>query len=358
MVFNLIVNKRGVAVLITLTIIALLIVTTLELNRQARSAVLSAATTRDRITLSEMSSSAVNFAMAMLIKDKEVSIIDSVQEDWAEPEKIKALLNDAAFDEGSLTLSISDELSRIQVNALVQYPNVQNFNQPQRFLMDRFLRLLLSSNETSEDIDPATTILNSMKDWLDSGDDDAITGLSGAESDYYEDLDPPYRCKNGIITHLSELILIKGIIPEVYYGSEDTDGITNYVTVNGITDVGGNTATFTGKININTAELPVLKALLPEENQDLAQAIFDHRLEKTGSIYTHDLSGKTWYKQVPGAGDIAINSELITTQSDIFKIDASATLHDMKMSITVVVHRLADPETGKYFCKVLSWEPK
>ncbi len=355
---NLIVNKRGMAILITLTIIALLIVTTLELNRQARSAVLSAATTRDRITLSEITSSAVNLAMAMLVKDKEVSTIDSVQEDWADTEKIKELLNDVAFEEGSLTLSISDELGRIQVNALVKYPDVQNFNQPQRSLMDRFLRLALSSNETTEDIDPATTILNSMKDWLDSGDDDAITGLSGAESDYYEDLDPPYRCKNGMITHLSELILIKGIIPEVYYGSEDTPGISKYVTVNGITDGGGNTATFTGKININTAELPVLTALLPEENQDLAQAIFDYRLEKSGSVYTHDLSRKTWYKQVPGAGDIKINPELITTRSDIFKIETSAMLHDMKMSVTVVVHRLKEPESGKFFCRVLSWEPK
>lgn len=355
---NLIVNKRGMAILITLTIIALLIVTTLELNRQARSAVLSAATTRDRITLSEMTSSAVNLAMAMLVKDKEVSTIDSVQEDWADTEKIKELLNDVAFEEGSLTLSISDELGRIQVNALVEYPDVQNFNQPQRFLMDRFFRLALSSNGTTEDIDPATTILNSMKDWLDSGDDDAITGLSGAESDYYEDLDPPYRCKNGMITHLSELILIKGIIPEVYYGSEDTPGISKYVTVNGMTDGGGSTIKFSGKININTAELPVLTALLPEENQDLAQAIFDYRLEKSGSVYTRDLSRKTWYKQVPGAGSIDINPKLITKKSDIFKIETSAMLYDMKMSVTVVVHRLADPETGKFFCRVLSWEPK
>jgi general secretion pathway protein K len=134
--------------------------------------------------------------------------------------------------------------------------------------------------------------------------------------------------------------------------------MSRYVTVNGMTDGGGSTINFSGKININTAELPVLTALLPEENQDLAQAIFDYRLEKSGSVYTHDLSGKTWYKQVPGAGDIKINPELITTQSDIFKIETSAMLHDMKMSVTVVVHRLADPETGKFFCRVLSWEPK
>jgi general secretion pathway protein K len=355
---NLIRNNRGVALLITLTIITLLIVTTLELNRQARAAVLSGATIRDRITLSEMTSSAVNLAMAMLVKDKEISAIDSLQEDWADPEIIKALLNEVAFDEGGLTLSISDELSRIQVNALVQYPDVQNFNPLQRSLLDRFLRLALSSTETTEDIDPATTIINSLKDWLDSGDDDALTGLSGAESDYYEDLDPPYRCKNGWLTHISELRLIKGITPEIYDGSDDIPGMSKYVTVNGIVNRNDSSVNFSGKININTAELPVLTALLPEENQDLAQAIYDYRMEKSGSIYTHDLSSQTWYKQVPGAGDIEIKPQLITTQSDIFKIETSAVLHDMKMSLTVVVHRLTEAETGKYYCKVLSWEPK
>ena len=354
---NLIRNNRGVALLITLTIIALLIVTTLELNRQARATVLSAATIRDRITLTEMTSSAVNLAMSLLVKDKEISTIDSLQEDWANPEIIKALLNEVAFDEGRLTLSISDELSRIQVNALVQYPDVQNFNQLQRSFMDRFLRLALSSIETTEDIDPATTIINSLKDWLDSNDDDAITGLSGAESDYYEDLDPPYRCKNGVITHLSELQLIKGMMPEMYFGSGEIPGLSKYVSVHGIAESKASDLNFSGRININTAELPVLKALLPEENQDLAQAIFDYRMEKSGSTYTHDLSSKTWYKQVPGAGDIEINPELIAIQSDIFKIETSAELHDMKMSLTVVVHRVPEEETGKYYCKVLSWEP-
>jgi general secretion pathway protein K len=351
-------NKRGVALLITLTIIALLVVTTLELNRQARSAVLSAATTRDRITLSQMTVSAVNLALAILVEDKENSEIDSIQEDWADPEKIKAALDSLAFEEGNLTLKISDERSRIQVNALVLHPDVQNFNQPQKLLMDRFLRLALSFSETSEDIDPATTIINSLKDWLDSGDDDAITGLNGAESEYYEDLDPPYPCKNGLMTHLSELLLVRGVTPEVYAGTEDIAGVSDYVTVNGMTDAGGNTINFSGKININTADLPVLKALLPEEHQELAQALFDYRVEKSGPAYTHALSGDTWYKQVPGAGDIEIDKNLITTKSDIFRIETIATLRNMQTRATAVVQRLLEPETGKFFCRVLSWEPE
>jgi len=68
----------------------------------------------------------------------------------------------------------------------------------------------------NEDATP-TAIINSLKDWLDSGDDDAITGLSGAESSYYQSLDIPYPCKNGPVLHVGELALIKGIIPELLY---------------------------------------------------------------------------------------------------------------------------------------------
>jgi general secretion pathway protein K len=349
-------DRRGVALLITLTVIALLIVTTLELNRKARSAVFSAAAARDRITLSQMTSSAINLAMAILVKDKKESEADSLQEDWADPEKIKEALESIAFEEGTLTLNINDELSRIQVNALVEFPEGRFFNEAQRLLWDRGLRLAISFDEASDDIDPAITIINSLKDWLDSGDDDAITGLSGAESEYYQDLDPPYSCKNSPITHLSELLQVKGVTPDIFFGSEENPGLSNYLTVSGITAASQNNFTFRGKININTADLPIIAALLPEESQGLALAIQEHRMEKTGTIYTHDLSSDTWYKNVPGAGDINIDEDLITTKSDVFMIETTASLHDQKMIVIAVVQREQNSETNKYNCRVLSWE--
>ena len=177
-----------------------------------------------------------------------------------------------------------------------------------------------------------------------------------AFSDYYADLDPPYACKNGPLTDLSELLQVKGITPDIFYDSEENPGLSNYLTVSGVTAAAENKFTFKGKININTADLPVLAALLPEGNQDLALAIHDYRMEKTGTIYNHDLSGATWYKNVPGAGDIEIDADLITTVSDFFRIEAVATLHDMKMSVTAVVQRVRDPETNKSTCRVLSWK--
>ena len=46
-------NNRGIALLVTLSIITILISVTLEMNRKMRSAVFSAAATRDRFTLFE-----------------------------------------------------------------------------------------------------------------------------------------------------------------------------------------------------------------------------------------------------------------------------------------------------------------
>ena len=116
-------NNRGVALIITLSIIAVLVVTTLELNRKSRSSIYVSGAFRERIQLKQMAMSGVHAAMALLIKDKEDSDIDSIQEDWANPEKIEELLMELPFDFGSVRVSILDELGKIQVNSLVKFPD-------------------------------------------------------------------------------------------------------------------------------------------------------------------------------------------------------------------------------------------
>jgi hypothetical protein len=97
-------------------------------------------------------------------------------------------------------------------------------------------------------------------------------------------------------------------------------------------------------------------ALLPEENQALSLAISEFRLAKSSDTFNHDLSGSNWYKQVPGAGDIDLDSSLITNQSDLFRIEAAASLNGVGLATTVIVHRETESETGRIHCRVLSWE--
>ena len=348
-------NNRGVALLITLTIITVLIAVALEMNRKTRSVVFSAAASRDRITLSHMASSGIEIAKAMLITDKNNSNHDSLQEEWADPEKISEVLQDIPFEDGTITLTITDELGKIQINSLVTYPEGHAFNEPQRDMWHRFLTLLISQNESLEDLEP-DMIINSVKDWIDSGDDEAITGLNGAESDYYQELDPPYACRNGPLVDIGELALIRGVTTEYLQLAGGVSGISRYMTVFGMSETNNNKFTYEGKININTADLPVLAAILPSGHSELAQAIYDYRLETSDSEYTHDLSGITWYKKVPGLSDVEIDPKIITTASDFFRIESLATLHEIKMKITAIVQRKQNKKTGKWECRVLSWE--
>jgi general secretion pathway protein K len=346
-------NEKGMALLITLSVITVLIATTLELNRKARVSVFSAASARDRYTLSTMALSGINIAKAMLVKDKIESEIDSIQEDWSNPEKISAALETISFQQGSITFKIEDELGKIQANALVTFPESRKFNEAQRIVWNRFLRLFIPEDLFETESNP-TAIISSAKDWLDSGDDDAITGLNGAESGYYLGLDPGYPCKNGLFSDLSELLLVKGMMPEFFYGTEETPGISGYMTVGGIKSTGDSKFTFDGKININTAELPVLTALMPEGYEDLASLIDEYRKENDSGIYLHDLSSPTWYKKVPGCSDLNIDPGLITTSSNIFRIESTASLNDRKLTMTSVILREQDKRTKKWKCKVLT----
>ena len=125
-------NHRGMALLLTITITSIVVAASLELHRKMRSAIVTTASTRDRMMMSQMAAGGIHAAMAMLVRDKMVSTIDSLQEDWADPEKVETLLQEIPFEAGKLTVVIEDERSRIQVNALVSPPNGQCYNELQR----------------------------------------------------------------------------------------------------------------------------------------------------------------------------------------------------------------------------------
>jgi general secretion pathway protein K len=360
-------NNRGIVVILALATMMLVVTAALELHISERSNMVSSAVMRDRATLEQMCASGIHLAMAILIKDRLESESDSLQEDWADNETIATLLQEIPFDEGTLTLKISDELSKIQINALVQFPEGRQFNNIQQELWVRFAGGLMAFMDSSEGdqskkvgdrlnkIDPVE-IISSLKDWLDSGDDDAITGLSGAESDYYEKLDPPYACKNGPLDHLSELRLVKGITPELFAGVGDAGGLGQYVTVYGAEKSGDEKFTFPGKININTAELPVLASLLPMESAGLASLLVKYREATSGTLYTNNVTRINWYKNVPGMAGTEIDAALISLASQIFRITAVASLNNVQVMTTAVIERVKPSETKSWQCKVLNWK--
>jgi len=75
------------------------------------------------------------------------------------------------------------------------------------------LRLMLSGFDLDQE--EKSIIVDSILDWRDK---DNLHRLQGAENDYYQSLPEPYSCKNGPFDTVEELLLVRGITPEIFYG--------------------------------------------------------------------------------------------------------------------------------------------
>jgi general secretion pathway protein K len=350
-------NRRGVALLITLGVTTVLVAAALEYNRRARFAVVSSAAARNDLSMTEMAAAGVHVAMAILAKDKVDNANDTPMDDWADPVHIDEVLKEFPFEDGRLSLVITDELGKIQVNALLDDKDKKKFNEIQRTLWERFLQYYADRKELKlelkNDSEP-TAIINSLKDWLDSGDDDAITGLSGAETSYYEGKRPPYPAypaRNGPLTDLDELLLVKGITPELYYGTPEIPGISRYLTVFGMPGE-SKEVSFPGRINITTAGIPVLFALLPAENKDLVEVIDELRRDIASGKQKVDMRNPAWLNQIPGLAGLKLDPKLITMSSDLFRVESTASLHDAATTVTAVLQR----DKARGTCRILSWQ--
>ena len=355
-------NRQGMALLLALGVITILLATALEFHRQVRTSLALTGVTRDRALLREIAHSGIHLAMAILLKDRNETETDTLQEGWADSEFLAAAVSELDFDRGKLTINIEDEMGRLQINALVKPPQGREFNPKQLPLWERYLDRLISDLKNLESDPPlefpeetnTNTIINTVKDWLDGGDDDATTGLTGAENDYYAEMDPPYTPPNSTMVVLPELLSIKGITPELFYGHGEVPGMGHTMTVHGLS-AGRADLTYTGKININTAGLAVLRALLPAEFSDLAEAIDAYRRPSENGDEAADLTTANWLQNIPGAGDINVDTELITFQSDLFRVNAVAGLDNMRETLTAIIQRYQAPETGKFQCRIIQW---
>ena len=366
-------NEKGLAVVMALAVVLIMATAALQLHSNERDNMLNAAAMGDRFTLEQMTTSGIHLAMAVLAKDRTDSDTDSLQEDWADEEAMKVLLEQLTFEQGEMNVKIVDELSKIQINALIQHagaappapggapsppPQVDDFNPEQRDLWMRMSEKMLTALdflgeeiEDMEETDP-NTIISSVKDWLDK-DEDLITGLNGAESDYYQELDPPYACKNGPFDHISEVRLVRGITNELFNGIGELGGLSDYITVYGAIETDNQNFDYPGQVNINTAELAVLTALMNEGSEDAASLLIEHREAVSGNQYTNNLTAKDWYNSVPG---VDVSESLVTVSSDTFRIIATAELNGVKATTTAVIQRVQESPTAPWQCKVLNWK--
>jgi general secretion pathway protein K len=320
-------DEKGVALILTITLIGLIVILTMQFSKSIRSGLYETANFDDGIRLGAIAKSGFNCAMAVLYEDG--TDVDSLNDDWASLNQYSSY-SSALFDSGGrFEIQIADLAGKIQINRLIIITGEKKgeYNEKQKELLTRFLRLPAFNLEE----DKVKDILDSIKDWMD--EDDETTGF-GAEESYYQSLEHPYSCRNAPFESIDELLLVKGITSELFYGTDEIPGISDYLTVQG-----------DGRININTADPLVLAALSDDLDSTMIEEMVGYR-----SNDKNDLVKSDWYKSALGTSEDYIDSTLITTKSSYFEITSRGVRDDRSKGITGVVRR-----SGKTLT-VLSWQ--
>jgi general secretion pathway protein K len=229
---------------------------------------------------------------------------------------------------GSYEVDIQDESGRINLNIVQE---------------EQLRALTAACGIPAED---AGIIVDSILDWKDT---DNLHHLNGAEDDYYQTLNPPYKAKNARFDTIEELLLVRGVTPAYFYGYPERAASGSVVYRYGLSrlfTVYSNSA----QININYAPLPVLMSL-PGMPPQAAKAIYDRRHVKPfKTVNASELNRDLGLNLGPTNG---INS-LTTVQTGIYTLTASAHGAQSKAKrIIRAVIRLQQNERSSY--QIMYW---
>lgn len=181
-------------------------------------------------------------------------------------------------------------------------------------------------------------------DWIDADDD---TNPDGAETDFYQRLEPAYVAKNKPCVTLKELLLPRGITYAMYTGEDfnrnfflddnERDGLFSLPPDNednilqpGLVDIF--TVYGDARVNINTAPREVLAAL-PGLDTDVADIILSHRAGPDRSAGTEDDVGIASAEEIAKVESLTeLQIELLQQyccfDSEYFRIFSGAGLKD------------------------------
>lgn len=249
-----------------------------------------------------------------------------------------------------LHVDIQDESGKLPINALAG----ANFA-----VYKNVLLALLRNDPFRLPEDEALRLIYAVRDWLDADDTPFSTnGLTvGAEEASYAHRQARYRCKNGPMESLAELLLIQGVTKRLYEGEGAAPGLKDLLTV-----------WESRYVNINTAPAPVLGALAwqvdPLQGNDFAAAVIAYR---ENPLHADALSKAGWYRTaLPQFADITLPDAILTVASSHFTVTSTArvgsttverfaclertrpeTARSGNIGVTVLLQRVVEPPSGR-----------
>lgn len=235
-------NQQGIALITILVMVALATILAATIaKRQSNTAENTAYLMRQNQSLL-YAKSAEAFFSELLVQDAQDSAqVDHLGETWAKP------MPAFPVEDGYISGELQDESGKFNLNNLVKADGTSDEN-----VQKWFEKLLVRVGLPAE-------LSQAVIDWQDP--DDQPTGAMGAESSYYQGLQPPYLAPNTQFHSIEELKRVRG------FEGKNFDLIKPYISALPTTQ--------STKININTAPALVLASI----DEKLDQHAIDDQLK-------------------------------------------------------------------------------
>jgi len=272
-------GERGAALIIVLGLVALISAWAVTAAYEDTLSLRRAENNRDAIRSQQASQSMLWLSLKLLRDDSKESQNDHLDEIWAQQ-------SDAfPIDDGSVLGSITDSNRFINLNTLVDKKG-KVIVEVEKQVKALFLQLELDEQ-----------LVHALIDWMDA--DDRPSGAGGAEDASYYDRD--YRIKNGRLDRWGELRLVRGFDDEVV------------AALNAVVMVRDVPESDISTVNINTATVPVLMAVMPTMTQADAEIFIS---ERPFDSVQQALEDRDWAT--------AVNQAYLSVVSDIFMVRTQA----------------------------------
>lgn len=325
-------GNRGMALLLVVSVIALLSVVIISFSRSMQHALMESSRFQDSVVLESLAYSGTDIGLAVLQSDVQLNDFDTFLENWA---RLAEVPLDLGVSQSDIRLAIVDLDGRFPIHSLISLAQAgQNLGGAGAGLTPEkargiLLRLLQSELFAVEDETQAREIVDSLVDWLDADDDESNLG---AERNYYESLEKPVVPRNGPVDFLEELLQVKGITRELLYGNDEKQALAEYVSV----------VNKSGKININTAPVALIQALDERITSEDLEGIDEYRRDENNS---DTLADSTWFAgylpgDITGGGLL----DMLTTRSTHFSIESEARYKERMMIMQIIIERSAENE--------------
>jgi general secretion pathway protein K len=253
-------NRRGIALLMVLWVIAILSVVALEFSFAMRTEIHITKNLKEEAQLYVLAEGGVQRAITELIYKYNPNIQAlrrGLMTEETPPEKKEWMADGRVyqlpFQQGICNIRIMGEGGKVNIN----------------IVSEAVLRKIIGNMGLDEEV--RDIVVDSILDWRDPDD---FYRVNGAENDYYQALKEPYNCKNGNFDSLEELLLVRGITSDLLYGKKGAKTELEGVGLKDIFSIYSSGE----QIDINSATLPVMKTYLGIPS-DIGQLIVKAREE-------------------------------------------------------------------------------